>query len=110
MVQENVIDPEKGSSTRKCWELVHARGLCKKHYRRLSENSALFDEIADPVRDKVSYSLKKDPKSGICVIVQDGIGCTRPARKKRQVCRFHSVIRNTKSSAVPNCRWYFDQR
>ena len=94
LVQETVIGPVKGSTTCKCQEPIHARGLCKNHYRKLSENSALFDEIAEPVREKVSYSLKKDPKPGLCVIVQDGIGCTRVAGKKRQVCRLHGTTLN----------------
>ncbi|MFZ2960198.1 MAG: hypothetical protein WA705_25225, partial [Candidatus Ozemobacteraceae bacterium] len=90
VVQEVINVPAKGTSIIKCKEGTHARGLCKSHYRKLSENSALFDELADPVRGKVQYELKKDPKPGQCVIIQDGIGCTRLAGQKRRVCRLHS--------------------
>lgn len=65
------------------------RGLCQKHYYNLKKNPLLFEQIANPLRKKSNFRLKKEFKDGLCVIIENNVGCTNAAKKKRCVCDKH---------------------
>jgi len=81
-------------SGKDCLEPVHARGLCKNHYRWLRENdSSLFEQIAEPDPKAKRYTLRSRPKEGRCRVAVNGRGCPRPA-KIRGLCQHcYNVLR-----------------
>lgn len=77
-----------------CEEPVHARGLCRRHYRRLASQPDLFERFALPERPTVRYSRRERPRPGRCRVAEDGVGCAQPATV-RGLCRHHlAVLRN----------------
>ncbi len=72
-----------------CADKPHARGLCQRHYHRLSANAALFEQLADPPRALPVYRLKKEPKEGVCAIIEDDAGCSNPTNRLRRICDVH---------------------
>ncbi len=66
-----------------------SRGLCQKHRHRLEKTPALFRQIADPIRKKTVYRIKADLRDGVCVVIEDDVGCTIPTTHARRVCDLH---------------------
>jgi hypothetical protein len=68
------------------------RGLCMHHYGVLRKNPALLASIALPAKFTVRLRFERrddagaDP--GLCVVVENGVPCTRPP-ERRGVCRRH---------------------
>ncbi len=79
-----------------CNEPIHARGLCKKHYRLLHEqHPALFEEIAAPDPKARTLALRVRPEEGRCRVAENGQGCPE-AQWVRGICQHHyQVLRKT---------------
>jgi hypothetical protein len=71
------------------------RGLCRHHYRKLVQTPTLFDAVANPVAAPLEFRLKTRPKDDLCVVVENGFGCTEKATRSRRVCdrHFHALRR-----------------
>lgn len=72
-----------------CDAPIHARGLCERHYKRLSSKTELFEQLADQKPVQPTYRLKQYPKDGVCVIAENDVGCSTPATRARRVCDTH---------------------
>ena len=75
-----------------CKRKAFARGFCREHYKFLErKNPGLFEKLANPVRKKPEYRLKKEEnrEKGICVIVENDTGCNERTPRKRRLCDKH---------------------
>ena len=85
-----VVREHIGKEFKVCGLPRHARGMCRAHYRRLQGTPALFNRIADPLQPKSArYQLKRQFTDGICVVVENGVGCNYPTQHPRRVCLTH---------------------
>jgi hypothetical protein len=75
-----------------CKEEVISRGLCPKHRVRLFRWPRLFEEIANPAPKGHALKLKHRLTDGICVIVDNEVGCEEPTTKRRRVCDHHERL------------------
>lgn len=72
-----------------CDEATHARGLCRSHYRKFILNPDLLNHIANPIPVQSVFRLKRRPEDGLCVVIENDIGCTATATRSRRVCEKH---------------------
>jgi hypothetical protein len=75
-----------------CDEAPESRGLCRKHRHRLEKTPPLFEQIANPLRKRSEFRLKVELKDGVCVIVQDDVGCTLATTHPRRACDLHREV------------------
>ncbi len=66
-----------------------SRGLCQKHRFRLLKDEDAFDEVANPERRDPAFQVKRRPREGVCVVVEDGEGCDEASSRRRRVCGRH---------------------
>ncbi|MGV8122537.1 MAG: hypothetical protein AB2L14_22495 [Candidatus Xenobiia bacterium LiM19] len=87
-----ILENAPGGKEIFCTQAHYSRGLCRYHYKLLRRRSPeVFDKIADPVKTKPVFRLKKEEKQrdGVCVLVENGTGCNEPTSRKRRVCDLH---------------------
>lgn len=72
-----------------CHATPLARGLCAPHYKRLEKQPELFQVLANQIKKPTEFRRKKDIRAGICQVIQDDIGCTRPTKQKPFICLNH---------------------
>lgn len=77
-----------------CMEDAKQRGLCISHYKYIWKRPDLdIDDFALPTPKPAyqSMSRKKKIRNGICIIVEDGVGCGQHVQF-RGLCRRHYAI------------------
>jgi hypothetical protein len=72
-----------------CDEVTHVRGLCRSHYRKFILQPELLNHIANPIPVQSVFRLKRRPETGVCVIVENDVGCSAEATRSRRVCDKH---------------------
>lgn len=83
-----------------CQHSPHARGLCKRHYAWLRENSPHdFNAIAEPDPGQRRWALRRDPKSGRCRAEENSIGCGAIAFT-RGLCKHHLNVLRSKPALL----------
>lgn len=85
LVRERMAD----GSIVPCEEKSHARGVCHPHYKKLEKDPELFKAVADPPRKNDTFRVKKEPRPGICIAIQNDEGCTVPTSGWRRLCKNH---------------------
>lgn len=75
-----------------CPALAITRGLCSHHYKVLRRRQALLAEIALPSRARARRILaradERDPLPVCCVVIENGVRCSRPP-VHRGLCHDH---------------------
>lgn len=72
-----------------CQEPAVRRGLCARHARGLKREPVALSRVADPPRRRAEFRIKRAPKLGVCVVIEDDVGCTQQATSARRVCLDH---------------------
>jgi hypothetical protein len=72
-----------------CENAAKSRGICPRHWGIYEKEPESIEHAMNPGRVQQSFALKTNPRKGICVIAENGAGCTNPARYRRQLCSRH---------------------
>ena len=83
-----------------CTRKVHGRGLCARHWLTLDRHG-LHDKYGTSSRkDPRKFRIKKNIQQGVCHIIENKDGCTKPA-VSRGLCSKH-YLRFTRDGQLDN--------